>query len=40
MAGVGAGIAAVWAAVGVYLGRMFTRLEGSQAADGAAAQEA
>ncbi len=39
MAGVGAGIAAVWAAVGAYLGRMFTRQESSSARDQAAAQE-
>jgi len=40
MAGVGAGIAAVWAAVGAYLGRMFTRLESSSAEGDAAEGDA
>ena len=40
MAGVGAGIAAVWAAVGAYLGRMFTRLESSSAEGDAAESDA
>ncbi len=40
MAAVGAGIAAVWSAVGVYLGRMFGRLEAAAPPEDGAAQKA
>jgi len=40
MAGVGAGIAAAWAAVGVYLGRMFSRKDNAEETAAAAQPEA